>query len=153
MNKCEEAQEKIPLEKSNTQFLRFYQGSIGYMATISVMPATMVLDFILMGRCRYSCSENQNESFLVNLFPTTTFTYEHTKDMRCPDNSYYIQKFIEVAECYEKRGDKISLEKALSQLNFLEEEYNSSFTCIQIRDGQIIKLIKERINKKMLAMK
>ncbi len=57
------------------------------------------------------------------------YAYENTKDMRCPDNSYYVQKFIEVAE-----------------------SYNSAFTCVQAREGQIIKAAKERIKKKIQSL-
>ena len=148
---CEKAQEIIPLEKDDTKYIRFYKTTLGYTASLSILPTTMILDLLLLGRCRYGCPQEDKQKELIEiLFPTTTFSYEHTKDLRCPENSYYLQKFIEVVECYEKRDDLKSLEKSFSQISYLSKTYHSPATCIQVRDGQVIDHLQERIAKKLM---
>lgn len=148
---CEKAQETIPLEKDDTQFLRFYQGSIGYLAYISLLPVTVGLDFVLMGRCQYGCRYQPDKKFLEFLFPTSTYTYESTKGMRCPDTSYYVNKILEIAECYEKRNIQVALIESLNQISYLDHEYENGPTCISVRDAQVIKETKERLTKQLAA--
>lgn len=134
---CSSAQKVIPLEKDETKALRFYKGTIGYVGSLSVMGATVMLDVILMMRCRYGCNE-RDRTFLETLFPTTSFTYEHTKDMRCPDNSYYVNKLIEVAECYERKDTFKDDEEALSLLRFLRKQSETSATCVKKSDRKVV---------------
>lgn len=143
------AQEQIPLEKDDTQFLRIYQGSIGNLAYISTVPITVSMDFMILGRCEYSCPEADYKPFIEVLFPTSTYTYEYTKDMRCPDTSYYIQKFLEVSACYENRADRESMQRAFSQLKYLDDQFEEGPTCIQHRDAQVIKSIRKRVGDKL----
>ena len=149
---CKDAQEVIPLEKDDSNVLRFYQGSIGYISSVGVLSASVLLDLILLGRCRYGCSDRDKE-ILDILFPTTTWTYEATKDMRCPDNSYYIRKLLEVARCYEDQNSVYSLAQAHEQLQQLLERYDDGPTCIQNRDAQVIKMSIARVNHKRMAIK
>lgn len=146
--KCESAQDQIPLEKDATQFFRFYSGSFGYLAYVSTLPVTVGLDLLLAARCKYGCPGDRRP-FIEELFPTSTYTYEAFKDLRCPDTSYYIQKFMEISECYEKRGTKADLQKSLSQLKYLEDDYESGPSCIKIRDAQAVKKSIERVNRKL----
>ena len=146
--KCESAQDQVPLEKDETQFFRFYSGSVGYLAYVSTLPVTVGLDLLLIGRCRFGCPGN-TQPFMEYLFPTSSYTYETFKDMRCPDTSYYIQKFLEISECYEKRATISSLEKSLAQLKYLEEDYNSGPSCIKIRDIQSVKSAMSRVEEKL----
>lgn len=149
---CEYAQNNVPLEKDDTQFLRIYQGTIGYVAYVSTLPVTVGLDFILMGRCRYGCpNETKNMTYFEMLFPTSVYTYESTKDIRCPDTSYYVQKFLEISECFEKRADKVSLQKSLDQLDYLVNEFENGPTCIRIRDADVAKKSRERVIQKISA--
>ncbi len=146
---CEAAESQIPLEKDSTQFVRIYQGTIGYMAYASTVPFTVGVDLLLMGRCRFGCpSEEREKEFLELLFPTSTYTYEYTKGMRCPDTSYYAQKFLEVADCYERRGDEHSLKTVHQQLKFTEESFESGPSCMTVRDYQTIVVMRKRIEKK-----
>lgn len=149
---CEKAQNTIPLEKDDTQFLRFYQGSIGYLAYVSLLPVTVGLDFALMGRCKYGCPHEENEAFMETLFPTSSYTYESTKGMRCPDTSYYVNKFVEIAECYERRNNKEALTESLNQITYLDEQYENGPTCINIRDAQIIKETKKRLIEQLATI-
>lgn len=148
---CERAQDAIPLEKDDTQFFRFYQGSIGYLAYVSSLPITVGLDMILLGRCnKYGCPDDrENKPVLEFLFPTTTYTYESSKDMRCPDTNYYIQKFLEIAECYEKRNTRASLETSMSQLTYIVDDFSNGPSCIRVRDAQVVSESKRRIEKKL----
>ena len=148
VGKCEEAQNQIPLEKDETQFFRFYSGSVGYLAYVSTLPVTVGLDLLLLGRCRYICNE-QGKPIIEFIFPTSSYTYENFKDMRCPDTSYYVQKFLEISECYEKRATRSDLEKSLSQLKYVEDDYNSGPSCIKIRDVQVVKRSRERVKGKL----
>ncbi len=144
-NDCETAQNNIPLEKDDTKYMRFYQGSMGYLVSIPMLSVTSLLDMMLMGRCQYGCpSTEQDKDMLEFLFPTTSWTYETTKELRCPDNSYYVNKFIEVAKCYEKRGDIDSLKTAQGQLSYLNEKYESgprlsSSSLIELRVRFLVK--------------
>jgi len=148
--KCEKAQETIPLEKSNNKFMRYYKGAMGYLTTIPLIAVTVPVDLILMLRCRYGCPKaEKRKKILEFMFPTTSWTYETSKPQRCPDNSYYINKFLEIASCYENRGDKNSLAIAYDQLDNLSQSYDSTFTCIQIRDGQVIKEQRFRVLLKL----
>ena len=146
---CERAQNHIPLEKDYTQFFRFYQGSMGYIAYVSTLPVTVGIDLLLLGRCKFGCPTESEKSVLEALFPTSSYTYEYSKDLRCPDTSYYIQKFLEVAECYEKKADIESLKKSLNQLEYLSNEFESGPTCTKFRDFQVIKDAKKRVEKKI----
>ncbi|MBO9666890.1 MAG: hypothetical protein J7501_08760 [Bdellovibrio sp.] len=83
----------------------------------------------------------------------SAYTYEATKDMRCPDMSYYVQKFINVSECYERRADNDSLKKSREMLEMLRVRYESGPTCIRSRDYQVIKKYQELINKKLEIVK
>lgn len=148
--KCEAAQEQIPLEKDETKYLQFYQGALGYLAYVSTIPVTVGFDLIVLGRCRYICPEQGTKPELEIIFPASTYTYEHTKDMRCPDTSYYAQKLLEISKCYESREDEASLQKARDQLRFIEESYESlGPSCLKLRDYKSIVAIRVRIDEKI----
>lgn len=150
---CKEAQDRIPLEKSETGLLRFYQGSLGYLASTSMVPITLTLDMILLGRCQYGgCKMPEDGTIHGQLFPSTTWTYEATKNIRCPDTSYYVQKFLEIAECYEKKEDIFSLNQSLAILGELKKNYEDYFTCIQSRDGILIESAHKRVTGKMKSL-
>ncbi len=148
-NQCEEAQNAIPLEKDNSQFIRFYQGTMGYMISIPMIAVMPLVDFYSMGRCQYGGCTSRDKSLGELLFPTTNWTYEATKDLRCPDHTYYLHKFVEVASCYEKRNDEASLIIAYSQLSSLNKAYDIGFTCTQNRDAQVIKEQLSRVKEKL----
>lgn len=145
----EGAHDAIPLEKDDTQFFRFYQGSIGYLAYVSSLPISVGMDMLLWGRCQYGCRYEESKPVLELLFPTTTYTYETSKDMPCPDTNYYVQKFLEIAECYEKRNTKASLETSMSQVTYLVDDFSNGPSCIRVRDAQVVNESKKRIEKKL----
>lgn len=152
-NKCEEAQNQVPLEKNDTGFLRFYQGTIGNAAYVSTVPITLGMDFLLMFRCQYVCPEANRKPFLEVLFPTSMLTYESSKDMRCPDTSYYVEKVLEIAECYARRGDALSLKIAVDQLNFVVHEYNRSGpSCLKIRDYEAVVATLDRLTNSLVKL-
>ena len=149
-NKCEMAADEIPLEKDNAQYLRLYQGTLGYLAYFYSLPLTIGFDFLLMFRCKYGCpAEDKNKTVIEYVFPTTTYTYEQSKDMRCPDTSYYAQKFLEISDCYGRLGDKKSLKFAIDQIRFIEASYNSGPSCLKIRDFQAIRATRERLENQL----
>lgn len=146
---CEIAESQIPLEKDETKYIRLYQGAVGFVGYLGSVPLTVGLDLLLLGRCRYTCIRREEE-FLETIFPTSTYTYENTKDLRCPDTSYYVLKVIEISKCYESRGDKKSLEYAISQLNLIEDSYKSyGLSCLKLRDFNLIKFVKSRLAEKL----
>lgn len=110
----------------------------------------------MLGRCRYGCPDNGYGARLLTwqqsvemLFPNSVNTYEATKDMRCPDTSYYMLKFLEISECYEKRGDKESLKKSYDQLKYVDDDYENGLSCVRVRDAKVIKDSLERVKKKL----
>jgi len=152
-NKCEAAQNQVPLEKNDTEFLRFYQGAIGNAAYISTVPVTLGMDFLLMFRCRYVCPEANRKPLLEVLFPTSMFNYESSKNMRCPDTSYYVGKVLEIAECYGRRGDSLSLKIAVDQLNFVVHEYNRGGpSCLKIRDYEAVVATLDRLSNSLVKV-
>ena len=145
---CEDAQKTIPFEKDNKNVMTFYQGSIGYLVSATFLPVTVALDIILISRCRYGCNDKELKTMDI-LFPTSTWTYESTKDFRCPDNSYYVQKFLEISSCYSSRNKKEDLKQAKAILDYLNDSFDSPMTCISRRDGAVIKDQLKTVNERI----
>lgn len=144
--RCEAAQARIPLEKNDSEFMRLYQTTLGYAVYISTLPVTVGLDALLMQRCRVGC---HNLPINEALFPLSSRSYEYTKGLRCPDTSYYVQKYLEIVECYERRGDIASLEVAIDRLNYIKTEYNSGPSCLALRDYRVVDSSLDRVNEKL----
>ncbi|QDK37953.1 hypothetical protein [Bdellovibrio sp. NC01] len=148
-NKCEEAEARIPLETDQNQFISLSKKSFGYVVYGATVPVTVGLDVLLAIPCvNLSGFCKKGDPIFVS-----PVVYEKTKDLRCPDTRYYVNKVMELSSCYEKRGDRGSLLKSLDLVNAIVERYDDGPTCVSDRDAESAKKLQLRVHGKMRELK
>jgi hypothetical protein len=148
--RCEAAGESFRRDRISFNDYRFFQSAVGHVAYLGTVPVTLYLDVFAMQRCRYGClSETSFKGLLETLFSFSTNSYEAMKELRCPDTSYYILQHLEVAECFERRGDLASLEESLKSLQNLEQFYSGPVSCLRVKDLQVIQRAILRLKMKL----
>lgn len=73
---------------------------------------------------------------------------ENTKKFRCPNLDDLLASLTKVSQCYEKRGDRASLEKAAQSLEAIENS-NDFYVCLEESDQLRISSELERLRQKI----
>jgi hypothetical protein len=138
---CSIAQQTIPLEQNQREKFALIESSGAYVITVGASAVTSIFDLLIMGRCQYGMCNDEESSALKALFPATYKLWEVSDDHRCPNNSYYINKFIDTAECYLNRGTEKGQQSGHLLIKNLYESSHKPFNCISLKDKKRIERV------------